>query len=530
MQSLLAAVSSGYVVHGSCQGCEPSLGWLWLGAFAAAAIAYVMSGLALAVLIYRRPDLEFRKVYLAFAVAAIAAGLSHGAAVWMHWQPIPAVATALAVVAAVVSIGSAVALWALVPVVVKLPSATALQSSNDELAEMLAERDAALEEMRAQSLRREQAETALLQAQRLEAVGQLTSGVAHDFNNLLQAVAGNLELIARKPDDADRVVRWSASALNAVERGRALTGQLLVFSRKQQRQVTSIRLVELIAGIKDLLDRAVAPLSQVRVAEIDPSLNVHVDVLQIELAMLNLAFNARDAMPEGGTLTISAARHNGGGVPNLPEGDYVALTLSDTGTGMTPEACAQAVEPFFTTKQEGTGLGLSMAASALRESGGALRIDSEPGQGTAMTLLLRVARLEPRREVDHDSHADQRTDLGGCSVTLIDDDPEVRSALAEMLRNAGAEVREAGHGVAGLDLVRARKPDLVVVDFAMPGMSGAEVARAVHEIHPGLRVLVITGFAETEKLDGIAGANVAMLRKPFESHELLRRVSQLLGR
>lgn len=523
MLSLLATVSNG-------NAPQPELGSIGSIAFAAAALAYLACALALVVLVHRRPDLAFRKVYLSFAAGALAAGLSHAAAVGLQWQPFPAILTALAIVAAAIAIIGAIALWMLVPKVLVMPSAESLKATNEELAGMLAERDAALGELRAQIAQREQAEAALLQAQRLEAVGQLTSGVAHDFNNLLQAVAGNLELIARKPDDEDRVVRWSASALNAVERGRALTRQLLAFSRKQQRQVASIRLIELIAGMKDLIERAVAPLSQVRINAIDPSLNVEADPLQLELAVLNLAFNARDAMPEGGTLTLSAARHAGDRNPTLPEGEYVALTIRDTGVGMTPEVLARAAEPFFTTKGEGTGMGLAMVSGALRESGGSLKIESEPGGGTAVTLLLRVAKLEPRREVEDDARNDHRADLHGCSIALIDDDPQVRATLAEMLRGAGAEVREAGDGAEGLALVRERKPDLVVVDFAMPGMSGAEVARAVHAVHPGLRVLVVTGFAESQKLDAIAGPDVAMLRKPFESHELLRRVTEMLGR
>jgi signal transduction histidine kinase len=523
MLSLLATVSNG-------NAPQPGLGSIGSIAFGAAALAYLTCALALVFLVSRRPDLAYRKVYLCFAAGALAAGLSHAAAVGLQWQPYPAVLTALAIVAALISIVGAIALWALVPKVLVMPSAESLKATNEELAGMLEERDAALGELRAQIVQREQAEAALLQAQRLEAVGQLTSGVAHDFNNLLQAVAGNLELIARKPDDEDRVVRWSASALNAVERGRALTRQLLAFSRKQQRQVTSIRLVELIAGMKDLVERAVAPLSQVRISSIDPSLNVEADPLQLELAVLNLAFNARDAMPEGGTLALSAARHVGDRDSGLSEGEYVALTVRDTGIGMTPEVLARAAEPFFTTKGEGTGMGLAMVAGALRESGGSLKIESEPGRGTAVTLLLRVAKLEPRREVEDDARNDHRADLHGCSIALIDDDSQVRATLAEMLRGAGAEVREAGDGAEGLALVRQRRPDLVVVDFAMPGMSGADVARAVHEVHPGLRVLVVTGFAESQKLDAIAGPDVAMLRKPFDSHELLRRATEMLGR
>lgn len=515
MQSLLALAATSTVPQGACMACVPSGGWIGIGALAIAALGTVATALALGVLIHRRRDLAFRNVYACFAIAALAAALSEAAAIWMLWEPVSQVFTALAIVAALISLAGAGALWWLVPTILKLASAEALRVTNEEL--------------RAQIDRREQAETALLQAQRLESVGQLTSGVAHDFNNLLQAVAGNLELIARKPDDADRVVRWSASALNAVERGRALTGQLLAFSRKQRRETTSVRLVELIGDVKELVDRAVAPLGQVRIQPIDPSLNVEVDPLQLELAVLNLAFNARDAMPEGGTLTISAARRRAPGEPGLPEGDYVALTIADTGVGMSAEIRARATEAFFTTKGEGTGMGLAMVANALRDSGGGMQIESEPGQGTRVTLFLRVARLEPRREVEDDARSDARIDLRGCAIALIDDDAEVRATLGEVLRGAGAEVREASDGAEGLALVEAERPDLVIVDFGMPGMSGVEVARALHETRPGLGVLVVTG-GDSPKLGTVAGLRLAVLRKPFESQELLGRVAEMLGR
>jgi len=533
MQSLLAAFWNGSCAsRGACLLSQPALFWTHVIANCVTALAYFLIAAALATFIRRRRDLSFSWIFWCFAAFILACGVTHVLATWTLWQSVDGLHAAMKVVTALVAIATAVLLWLLIPRALALPSRDMLHAANEELAAMVKERDKALEELRAQIAQREQTEAALLQSQKLEAVGQLTGGIAHDFNNLLQAVAGNLELIARKPDDADRVVRWSASALSAVERGRALTGQLLAFSRKQRLDVTSIRLVELIGGIRDLVERAVAPLGRVQIRSIDPSLNIEADPLQLELAILNLAFNARDAMPEGGTLTISAERRSGDVTPDLPAGDYVALTISDTGSGMPPEVLARAAEPFFTTKGvgKGTGMGLSMAFGVMRESGGSLKIESEVGKGTSITLFLRLATLEPRREVEDDARNDERIDLSGRVIALIEDDAQVRATLVEMLRAAGAEVREAGDGVEGLEVVRARKPDLVVVDFAMPGMSGADVARAVREVYPGLCVLVVTGFAESAKLDAIAGPNVEMLRKPFESHELLRRVAEMLGR
>ncbi|MET0308434.1 MAG: response regulator [Sphingomonas sp.] len=533
MDWLFAAFSNGsYAPHGYCLLWQPGLIWTHVIADAVIALAYFSIPVALITLIRKRRDLDFGWVFWCFAVFILACGGTHLMAIWTLWQPVYGLEAAVKVVTAVASIVTAIVLWPLLPKAIALPSPLKLSAANAELAAIIVERDAALQELREQIAQREDIEAALLQSQKLEAVGQLTGGIAHDFNNLLQAVAGNLELIARKPDDADRVVRWSASALDAVERGRIVTGQLLAFSSKQRLDVSSVRLAELIGGMRGLAERAVAPLSTLRVDPIDPSWNVETDPLQLELALLNLAFNARDAMPDGGILTISAVRRSGVVAPDLPAGDYVALTVADTGTGMPPEVAKRAVEPFFTTKGvgRGTGIGLSMAFGVARQSGGALIIDSEVGRGTAITLFLPLAATEPVRAVQDDAARDTRADLTGYRMVLVDDDTQVRATLADMLRTAGAVVEEAHDGNSGVALVKARRPDLLVVDFAMPGMSGADVARLVREEDATLPVIVVTGYAESETLDSIAGPQVSVLRKPFESHQLLRRIADMLGR
>ncbi|WP_213980847.1 response regulator [Sphingomonas sp. dw_22] len=532
MEGLLAAFSNGsYAPHGYCLLWQPGLVWTHVIADAVIALAYFSIPIVLVTLIRRR-ELAFGWVFWCFAIFILACGCTHLMAIWTLWQPVYGLEAAVKVVTAVASIATAAVLWPLLPKAIALPSPHKLAAANAELAAIVAERDAVLKELREQIAQREDIEAALLQSQKLEAVGQLTGGIAHDFNNLLQAVAGNLELIARKPDDADRVVRWSASALDAVERGRIVTGQLLAFSSKQRLDVSSVRLAELIGGMRGLVERAVAPLSTLKVEPIDPSWNVETDPLQLELAVLNLAFNARDAMPEGGTLTISAELRSGVVAPDLPAGDYVALTVADTGTGMPPEVAKRAVEPFFTTKGvgRGTGIGLSMAFGVARQSGGVLTIDSEIGKGTAITLFLPLAATEPVREVQDDAAHDMRADLSGCRIALVDDDDQVRATLADMLRTAGAEVEEAPDGNAGVALVKARRPNLLIVDFVMPGMSGADVARLVREEDPTLPVIVVTGYAESERLDSIAGPQVSVLRKPFETHQLLRCVADMLGR
>ena len=237
-------------------------------------------------------------------------------------------------------------------------------------------------------------------------------------------------------------------------------------------------------------------------------------------------------MPEGGTLTIAAGHASGDLVGDLPGGDYVALTVSDTGVGMTEEVRARAVEPFFTTKGvgKGTGMGLAMASAVARQAGGALVIKSAEGQGTSIILLLRVATSQPRRVVGDDARSDTRTDLSGYTIALVDDDAQVRGTLHDTLASAGATVEEAAEGGAGIELVRRLRPDLLVVDFAMPGMTGADVVRKVREERPELPVVLVTGFADSAKLDAITGPQVAVLWKPFEAQELLRKVAGLLSR
>ena len=533
MLSLLAALSTGsYAPHGASMAWRPELLWSHVAADAILALAYFSISLGLAVLIRRRRDFAFDWMFWCFAAFLMAGGLVHVMSIVTLWHAFYGLEAIIKALTAAASIATAVALWPLVSKVISMPSRAQLTAANAQLEDIVAERDAALAELREQMAQRQELETALLQSQKLEAMGQLTGGIAHDFNNLLQAVAGNLELIARRPDDVDRVVGWSANALNAVERGRLLTGQLLAFSSKQRADLDSVRLVELVGGVKDLIERAVAPLGQVRVERIDPALNVEVDPLQLELALLNLAFNARDAMPEGGTLTIAAEKRSGDVAPDLPAGDYVALTLSDTGLGMSPDVRLRAAEPFFTTKGpgKGTGMGLSMALGVARGAGGSLAIDSAEGQGTSITLFLRIAAGQPRRIVGDDARSDIRVDLSGITIALVDDDAQVRGPLADTLTGAGATVREAAEGNAGIELVRSLRPDLLVVDFAMPGMTGADMVQRVREEHPDLPVVLVTGFADTDKLNAVTGAGVTVLWKPFEAQELLRKVAGLLRR
>jgi signal transduction histidine kinase len=514
MHSLLEAFWSG--------GLAPlgdALVWrsqmLWAHAFAhgVIALAFLISAFALSRLI-RLPGFAANAPLGAVALFVAFAGVLNLVAIWGLWHPAYLLLAGAQTATALAVLGTALALWQLrtargaaaEPVAAAVPTGP----SEADLAAINEARDAAVAQLSREIVLREQAEEALLQARRLEAVGRLTGGVAHDFNNLLQAVAGNLELIARKPDDADRVVRWSGSALDAVERGRALVGQLLAFSRKQRIQVASTRLTTLVAGVRDLLERAVAPLGQVELQPIDPTLNVQADPLQLELAMLNLAFSARDAMPDGGVLTVSAERRRD--APGLPAGDYVAMTLRSS-TGAADDDAA----------------GLSMAHGVLAQMGGTLAVEQSEDRHWQVTLFLRVATSEPAREMLDDAAGDERIDLNGYTIALVDDDMQVRATLAEMLIAAGAEVTQASDGVEGVELVRRAPPHLLVVDFGMPGMSGAEVVRQVRTEYPQMPALLVTGLAEVGAVAAVRGPGIGVLQKPFEAQQLVREVKALIA-
>jgi signal transduction histidine kinase len=379
---------------------------------------------------------------------------------------------------------------------------------------------------------RERAEAALRQAQRIEALGRLTGGVAHDFNNLLTVVLGNIDLLARSGRlDQDSLNRLAAMRA-AGERGATLTGQLLAFARRQPLIPRPTDLGAIVTGMQDLLKSALgsAILLDIRTAaDLWPAM---VDTTQIELVVLNLAINARDAMPRGGALAIEVANVKLGppGRPGEPlEGDYVAVTVRDSGVGMTPEVLARAFEPFFTTKElgSGSGLGLSQVYGTAQQSGGGVRIDTAPGLGTAVSVYL--PRAQDRLDPPPPPPAPFPSSGSQAAVLVVDDDPTVRTTTVEVLRDQGYDVREAGGGAEALDLLR-HDPGISVMltDVAMPGMHGAELARLAAELRPGLSILFMSGYAEP---DGITGAlqRYRLVRKPFLPADLGGQIEAALA-
>jgi PAS domain S-box-containing protein len=375
------------------------------------------------------------------------------------------------------------------------------------------------------------AEERLRQAEKMEAVGQLTGGIAHDFNNLLQGVTGSLDLIRRKADDPERVQQWAEAGLLAADRGAKLTAQLLAFSRAQKLELKPLNLALLLSNMRELLERTLGPGVRVCVTPDDNLPAVLGDETQLELAVINLAINARDAMPEGGDLIIVARRRTIAGDSELPRGDYVELSVTDTGCGMPTDVAARAFDPFFTTKGvgKGTGLGLSQVYGMARQAGGSARLRSVPGEGTTASLFLRFAAGSAAKSVVHDV-AEKMPRPSPAHILVVDDDPDVRRVLEGSLRGLGYTVVLAENGIAGLEMLSRAKPDLMIVDYAMPGMTGAELSKHARAMNASLPIIFASGYSETSALERAADEKTFVLRKPFRLSELQRALSRALQR
>ena len=402
-------------------------------------------------------------------------------------------------------------------------------------------RDIQAEKEAAEALRA--TEEALRQAQKMEAVGQLTGGIAHDFNNLLTGVIGSLDLLQRRvaegrTSDIDRFV---SAAVTSANRAAALTHRLLAFSRRQPLDPQPVDGNRLVASMEDLLRRTLGESIQLELVTAGGLWQTLCDPHQLESALLNLAINARDAMPEGGKLTIETcnARLDDAYAARAREvrpGQYICLCVSDTGIGMSKETIARAFEPFFTTKPigQGTGLGLSMIYGFARQSDGYARIYSEPGQGTTVKLYLpryygpaedAAEELLPTFEAPEPARQ-------GEVVLVVEDEPAVRALVVEVLRELGYSAVEAIDGPSGLKLALSSDPlDLLITDVGLPGLNGRQLADAVRERRPGLKVLFMTGYAENAAINGgFLDPGMALITKPFAIDAFVQKVSSILGR
>lgn len=391
------------------------------------------------------------------------------------------------------------------------------------------ELNAANDRLRAEMAERRATEASLRHTQKMEAVGQLTGGIAHDFNNLLTAVLGSLGLLRRRlPATDPAAARLLGIAEQAAERGAALTQRLLAFGRRQALRPEVAALPAVVHGISALLRSTLGPGIRVEMRFPEALGAVGVDVNQLELALLNLASNARDAMPRGGELAITAREEtldvaDAGG---LPAGAYVVLAVADTGEGMDETTLARAEEPFFTTKDtgRGTGLGLAMVHGLAAQSGGRLVLRSRKGEGTVAELWL--PRIEsPRGTPIRAAKPAPTAAGGGRRVLLVDDDPAVLATTAAMLEDLGHAVIAVASPREALDALGGAAVELAITDYAMPGMTGADFAEALKRLRPGLPVLLVTGYAELPETT----AGLPRLAKPFSQPALARAITQCLA-
>ena len=384
-----------------------------------------------------------------------------------------------------------------------------------------------------------QAEAALRQSQKMEAVGQLTGGLAHDFNNLLTGIVGSLELLSARVAQGrtGELNRYAAAAQGAAKRAGALTQRLLAFSRQQALEPKPTDLNRLAAGMEELIRRTIGPAITLETVAAGGLWVTQVDPGQLENALLNLCINARDAMPGGGQLTIETANRwldeRSAKERDLPPGQYVSLCVSDNGSGMPPDVVARAFDPFFTTKPigQGTGLGLSMVYGFARQSNGQARIYSEPGQGTMVCIYLpRHQGPAPDTQSPVETADAPRAERGE-TVLIVDDEPTVRMLVTEVLEELGYTAIEAVNGASGLQMLQSnRRVDLLVTDVGLPGgMNGRQMADAARVTRPGLKVLFITGFAENAVLShGHLPPGMQVLTKPFAIEALGHRIKWLI--
>ncbi len=395
-----------------------------------------------------------------------------------------------------------------------------------ERTEELARANSVLEERIEERTREREAALAQVhEMQKMESIGQLTGGVAHDFNNVLMVVLGNLGLLKRRLADP-ALVRFVEAAAAGAERGAALTKRMLAFARRQELKPQAVELHDLVDGIAEMLGRSIGPGIQIAVAFSPDLPAVRVDPNQLELALLNLALNARDAMPDGGRLGIDARRGKApSDLPGAGPGEYVCIAVSDTGCGMDDATMKRAVEPFFTTKGvgKGTGLGLSTVHGLAVQSGGALRLQSRVHEGTTVQLWLPVA--EQRASGSTASALASPRAIRRRRILVVDDDPLVLASVVAMLEDEGHIVADAPSGAKALDALREEEFDVVVTDQAMPDMTGIELARNIRRTWPTLPIILASGYPNLPASEQLA---LPCLAKPFHPAELLALLAGVL--
>jgi PAS domain S-box-containing protein len=377
----------------------------------------------------------------------------------------------------------------------------------------------------------DEARDALIQAQKMEAIGHLTGGIAHDFNNLLMAIQGSLELLQRRlPKDNPMISRLIDNALLGSQRGAALTQRMLAYARRQELKLVALQVPELVQGMMELLQSSLGPSIRIETRFTSKLPMAHVDPHQLELALLNLAMNARDAMPNGGVIVIGAKERKINSEVGLKPGRYLCVTVTDTGTGMDEETLKRSIEPFFTTKGigKGTGLGLPMVQGMAQQSGGKLVLKSKPALGTTAELYVPVARPDEACIQEHITPKASTSPARKLAILTVDDDPLVALNTSSLLEELGHKVFSASSGTRALEILRHEKNiDLIITDQAMPGMTGSELVSKIRAEKPELPVILATGYAD---LPPGEGKGIPRLAKPFRQQDLANAIAEAVLR
>jgi signal transduction histidine kinase len=513
--------------HGICLLWRPELIWLHVTSDAIIALAYFSIPFAISVFVWKRSDVAFNWVFWAFAIFITACGMTHVMAIWTLWVPDYAFEGLIKAITAAASIMTAIMLWPLLPKVLALPSPAQLVAAHEAL------------KLEAQD--RRQAEDMLRQAQRLDVVGHLTGGVAHDFNNLLTVIMGNVEIAQRSLTSwsrgaEERMQRVLDSAMGGAQRAATLTQRLLAFARRQPLNPKPLNPVRLVAGMADFFRRTLGEKIRVEIVSSPGVWPVEADHNELEAALLNLVVNARDAMSEGGRLTIETGnvsldddycQHD----VDVTPGQYVMIAVTDTGHGMTDDVRDHAFEPFFTTKiaGHGTGLGLSQVYGFIKQSGGHVRIDSSVGHGTSVRIYL--PRL-PEVAADKEPHAIHVAGSdSGETIFVVEDDPDVRSYVVETLSELNYNVMSAGDAEAAMKTLEDRKVavDLLLTDVILPGQNGRQLADTLKRARPNLKVLLMTGYSHNTVVhQGRLDAGIDLIQKPLTRAALAARIRGLI--
>ena len=514
--------------HGICLLWEPELLVVHIVSDAVIALSYFSIPFALAYFVFKRRDVEFGWVFWAFAIFIMACGVTHLFSIYTLWVPVYGLEGLVKAVTAIASLVTAALLWPLIPKLLTIPSPGQLRLAHSML--------------EAEARQRREAEAMLGHAQKLEAIGQLTGGVAHDFNNLLTVIAGNLEMAQRaltkwNESSRERIGRAVEHAYNGAERAVTLTNRLLAFARKQPFDPKVVNPDQLISGMSDFFRRTVGETIELKIVGVQGLWNTETDPNQLEAALLNLVVNARDAMPNGGKLTIETnnsfideqyAKQNA----DVVAGPYVSISVTDNGVGMDQTTLERAFEPFFSTKEtrQGTGLGLSQVYGFAKQSGGFAAIDSRVGEGTSVKIYLpRTSLALTAQIVATDTDAAPRG--AGETILVVEDDEQVRRYIVETLVELNYQVIEARDAIEANEVFNCfgQTIDLLLTDVVMPGKDGRILSEELARRNPELKVLFMTGYSRDAIVHhGRLDAGVSLLQKPVTQKDLAKRLRALL--